>query len=116
MMVLSIMPMLGIEMLRIEASPAQITGIDKINRRYAVATYDDINHYLAPAITWQDLQALATGELPTGGKEAFVGYTAGEQTIILRLTYPERQLDVPVRTQAANLARYQQIDIRTLLQ
>lgn len=115
MMVLSIMPMLGIEMLRIEATPAQVTGIDKINRQYAVATYDDINRYLSPAITWHDLQALATGELPTGDKEAFVGYTAGNQTVMLRLVYPERQLDVPVRTQAANLARYQQIDIRTLL-
>ncbi len=116
MMVLSIMPMLGIEMLRIEATPAQVTGIDKINHRYAIATYDEINRYLAPSITWHDLQALATGELPTGDKEAFVGYTAGEQTIMLHLTYPERQLDVPVRTQAANLVRYQQIDIHTLLQ
>ena len=104
MLIISIMPMLGIEMLRIEATPTQITGIDKINR------------YLAPTVAWHDLQALATGELPTGDKEAFVGYTAGEQTIMLRLIYPERQLDVPVRTQAANLARYQQIDIRTLLQ
>lgn len=116
MLIISIMPMLGIEMLRIEATPTQITGIDKINRQYAVATYDDINRYLAPTVAWHDLQALATGELPTGDKEAFVGYTAGEQTIMLRLIYPERQLDVPIRTQAANLARYQQIDIRTLLQ
>ena len=115
MMVLSIMPMLGIEMLRIEATPAQVTGIDKINRRYAVATYDDINRYLTPSVTWHDLQAFATGELPTGDKEAFVGYTAGKQTIMLRIIYPERQLDVPVRTQAANLSRFQQTDIRQLL-
>lgn len=113
--ILSIMPMLGIEMLRIEATPEQITGIDKINRQYAVATYEEVNRYLSPAVSYHDLQALATGELPTGKDEAFVGYTAGKQTIMLRLTYPARQTDVPVRTRGADLTRYQQIDIKQLL-
>lgn len=113
--ILSIMPMLGIEMLRIEATPEQITGIDKINRQYAVATYEEVNRYLQPAVSYNDLQALATGELPTGKDEAFVGYTAGKQTIMLRLTYPARQTDVPVRTRGADLTRYQQIDIKQLL-
>lgn len=113
--ILSIMPMLGIEMLRIEATPEQITGIDKINRQYAVATYEEVNRYLQPAVSYNDLQALATGELPTGEDEAFVGYTAGKQTIMLRLTYPARQTDVPVRTRGADLTRYQQIDIKQLL-
>lgn len=113
--ILSIMPMLGIEMLRIEATPEQITGIDKINRQYAVATYEEVNRYLHPAVSYNDLQALATGELPTGKDEAFVGYTAGKQTIMLRLTYPARQTDVPVRTRGADLTRYQQIDIKQLL-
>ena len=115
MVVLSIMPMLGIEMLRIEATPEQITGIDKINRQYAVATYEEVNRYLSPAVSYHDLQALATGELPTGEDEAFVGYTAGKQTIMLRLTYPARQTDVPIRTRGADLTRYQQIDIKQLL-
>ncbi len=113
--ILSIMPMLGIEMLRIEATPEQITGIDKINRQYAVATYEEVNRYLSPAVSYHDLQALATGELPTGEDEAFVGYTAGKQTIMLRLTYPARQTDVAVRTRGADLTRYQQIDIKQLL-
>lgn len=113
--ILSIMPMLGIEMLRIEATPEHITGIDKINRQYAVATYEEVNRYLQPAVSYDDLQALATGELPTGEDEAFVGYTAGKQTIMLRLTYPARQTDVPVRTRGADLTRYQQIDIKQLL-
>ena len=113
--ILSIMPMLGIEMLRIEATPKQITGIDKINRQYAVATYEEVNRYLQPAVSYNALQALATGELPTGEDEAFVGYTTGKQTIMLRLTYPARQTDVPVRTRGADLTRYQQIDIKQLL-
>ena len=114
-LVISITPMLGIEMFRVEATPTQVIGIDKIHRQYAVATYDGINRYLSPALTWNNLQDLATAELPTGDKEAFVGYTAGKQTIMLRITYPERLLDIPVRTKAANLSRYQQIDIRQLL-
>lgn len=113
--VISVMPMLGIELLRIEATPDRIIGIDKINKQYTEVEYDEINHYLTPKIKWQDLQELASGEMPTGSQEAFVGYTVGKHTLMLKFTYPERQTDIPLRFPTGNLSRYQQIAFTNLL-
>lgn len=115
LVVISVMPMLGIELIRIEATPEHVMGIDKMNRRYAVVTYDEINQYLMPKVTWQDLQDLAAGELPTGEQEAFVGYTSGKHTVMLKIVYPARQTDVPLRLRKSDLSRYQATDIHTLL-
>ena len=41
MIVISVMPMLGMEMMRVEATPTQIIAIDKLHGRYAKATFAD---------------------------------------------------------------------------
>ncbi len=117
LVVLSIMPMLGIEMVRIEATPEKVIGIDKMNRQYAAMTYDEINSLLSPTLSWSDLQALASGEMPSETEgEAFVGYSAMGQTVMLRVIYPAIQKDVPVRAVHLNLSRYQEKTLTDLLQ
>ena len=111
MLIISVMPMLGIEMLRIEATPLQITAIDKVHGRYAVATYSEINNRLTPSLNWDVLQQICSAELPTGSQKARMRYSFGSDIIDLAITYPERQLDVPVRMTNARLDKYTQIDI-----
>ena len=115
MLVISVMPMFGIEMLRIEATPTEMTAIDKIHGQYARATYAELNTKLTPAINWDILQQLCSAELPTGNEKARLQYQFEDETIELVITYPERQLDVPVRVQQQRKDNYTQIEVSNLL-
>lgn len=111
MLVISIMPMLGLELLRIEATPTEVIGIDKIHNQYAKATYSELNRKLTPDISWTILQQLCTAELPTGTEKARVQYAFGEETVELIINYPPRKTDVPVRVNHQRLDKYTQVDI-----
>lgn len=112
MLIISVMPMLGIEMLRIEATPLQILAIDKVHGRYAISTYSELNKKLTPSINWDVLQQICSAELPTGSEKARMRYTYnGKETIDITINYPARQTDVPVRMTSARLDKYTQIDI-----
>ena len=115
MLVISVMPILGIEMVRLEATPVEMTGINKIDGTYATVTYAELNRTLTPSLNWDILQQVCSGELPTGDKTARLVYTMGDQEIVLKITYPERQLDVPVKVKHQNVSRYTKVDIRKWL-
>ncbi|MBO7457923.1 MAG: DUF4292 domain-containing protein [Paludibacteraceae bacterium] len=111
MLVISVMPMLGMEMLRIEATPIEITAIDKIHGQYAKATYAQLNNKLTPALNWDILQQLCTAELPTGDERARLVYMFNGERIELIVDYTPRKLDVPVRVGHQRLDKYTQVDI-----
>ena len=111
MLVISVMPMLGIEVYRIEATPDELIAINKLNHQYLRTDYQQVNRYVTPPLRWEDLQQIASNELPGG---PFVGYAIGEKTIALKITYPEKQTDVLVRTQHIDLSRYEQVVVENL--
>ena len=111
MLVISVMPMLGIEVYRLEATPDELIAIDKLNHQYLKTDYVRINRYVTPSLTWEDLQQIASNEVQGG---PFIGYAIGEKTIALKITYPEKQTDVPVRTQHIDLSRYEQVVVENL--
>ena len=111
MLVISVMPMLGMEVLRLEATPTQLTAIDKLHGQYAVTTYEALNNKLTPALTWEILQQMASAELPTGDQKARLQYALGNETVELVIDYTPRRLDVPVRVNAMRVDRYTKIDI-----
>lgn len=111
MLVISVMPMLGIEVYRLEATPDELIAIDKLNHQYLKIDYARINRYVTPSLTWEDLQQIASNEVQGG---PFIGYAIGEKTIALKITYPEKQTDVPVRTQHIDLSRYEQVVVENL--
>jgi len=111
MIVISVMPLMGMEMMRVEATPLELTAIDKLHGRYAKATYAELNNRLTPSLNWDVLQQLCSAELPTGSERARLVYSFGEQMIELVIVYPARKIDVPVRVTSLPLKKYQQIDI-----
>lgn len=111
MLIISIMPMFGIEMMRLEATPDEIIGIDKMHAQYAVTTFEAFNSKLIPSLTWADLQAFCTAELPLGSERARLYYTYGDELIEISISYPTRLTDVPLRMAHLPLTRYTQIDI-----
>ncbi len=115
MIVISVMPMLGMEMMRVEATPTQIIAIDKLHGRYAKATFADLNRQLTPSLNWDILQQLCTAELPTGSEKARLVYTFGKERLELIINYPPRKLDVPVRMTNQRLTKYTEIDVSKFL-
>ena len=111
MIVISVMPMLGIEMLRLEATPEELTAIDKIHGQYATTDFKQLNRQLTPRISWSILQQISSAELPTGAETAHLQYTLGNETIDIVMDYTERKLDVPVRMTKQRTDRYTKIDI-----
>ena len=115
MLVISVMPLLGIEVARFEATPLELTGINKFDGTYATITYAELNRTLTPSLNWDILQQTCTAELPTGSEKARLVYQLGEKTIELIIDYTPRRLDVPVRVSHQNLSRYKKIDINKWL-
>ena len=115
MIVISVTPMFGMEMMRVEATPTEIIAIDKLHGRYANATFAQINKQLTPSLNWDILQQKCTAELPTGDKKARLVYTFGKKQIELILDYPPRKIDVPVKMTNQRLTKYTEIDVSKFL-
>jgi len=111
MLVISVTPMLGIEMMRIEATPFEITGINKMDGTYASATFADLNRKLSPTLNWDVLQQVCSAELPTGAEHARLIYSLGDKTMEILIDYPIRKLDVPVKVFNIPTTKYTKIDI-----
>lgn len=111
MLVISVMPLLGMELMRVEATPFEMIVIDKFNGRYAKASFTDLNRKLTPSLNWDVLQQLCSAELPTGDEKARLFYSFGAETIELVVDYTPRKLDVPVKVTNQRLNKYTQIDI-----
>ena len=115
MIIISVMPMLGIEMARLEATPLEIIAIDKIHGRYAVGTFAELNRKLTPTLNWDILQQICTGELPTGDEKARLQYMFGEDLVQIIIDYTPRKLDVPVRMVNQRLDKYTRVDVSRFL-
>lgn len=111
MLVISVMPMFGMEMMRIEATPTEVTAIDKLHGQYAVATYAELNRQLTPELNWDILQQICAADLPTGPERARLQYVFHGEGIELVIEYAPRRIDVPVRVMHQRLDRYTQVDI-----
>lgn len=111
MLVISVAPMFGIEVYRLEATPFGVVGFDKLHGQYAKATYAEINRKLTPSLNWDVLQQLCSAELPTGDQRARLLYTFGDDTIELIVDYAPRRLDGQVRVNSLPVDKYTQVDI-----
>ena len=65
--VLSLQPLLGIELYRMEIQPQQITVIDKMNRRYVRMSYDELQKQTGLNVEFKDIQALLCNQIFTVG-------------------------------------------------
>lgn len=61
--IVSVQPLLGIELLRLEATPNEVVVVDKMNRRYVQMNYAELQKQIGMPVTYNDLQALVTDRL-----------------------------------------------------
>ncbi len=69
LMVLSIQPLLGIEMYRIELTPQCVMLIDKMSRKYVQSTYVELAERTGMPLTFRDIQAVFINRMFVVGKE-----------------------------------------------
>ncbi len=69
LMVMSVQPLLGIEMFRLELTPQHVLVIDKMNRKYVQATYAELAQRTGMPLTFRDIQAVFINRMFVVGKE-----------------------------------------------
>ena len=111
LLVISVTPIFGMEMFRLEATPTELIAIDKIHAQYAKAGYAEVNRKLTPSVNWDVLQQLCSAELPTGAERARLYYSYGDDQIELIVDYTPRRIDVPVKVNNLRVSNYTQVDI-----
>lgn len=65
--VLSLQPLLGIELYRMEILPQQVTVVDKMNRRYVRMTYEELQKQTGLNVRFDDIQAILSNHMFTVG-------------------------------------------------
>ena len=103
---LSVQPLLGIELLRVEMDPATIRVIDKMNRRYTDLSFADMAELTGFPVSFRDVQALLTEQLFVVGKDTtFLLNTPMEvttETTYTQLAYQQDLLTYRFRIDNAN--------------
>ena len=111
LIVLSVMPVMGIELFRLEATPDQVTIIDKLNRRYTIMTYEEINKLSPRRISYKMLQLL----INKAGKEINLDLQAGTHTLQLKANMGQREYNNQKEPQMVNTNKYKLVSLREIL-
>jgi hypothetical protein len=111
LIVLSVLPVMGIELFRLEATPDKVTIIDKLNRRYTIMSYEEINKLSPRRISYKILQLL----INKAGKEINLDLQAGTHTLKLKANMGQREYNNQKEPQMVNTNKYQQVSLREIL-
>jgi len=116
LVVISLQPMLGIEMARVEASKDSVWVFDKMNRRYAVLSYHDAAHKIHPVPSYKMIQDFVT-EPVTPKKSAKVSktFTAGEHRLQVDCSFSSREYDTLKKPSRQDTRKYKRVSLHTIL-
>ena len=73
--IISLQPVLGIELFRLELTPAEVIIIDKMNRRYVQMSYAEISEAVKMPITFADAQNVLMARMVVLGQPQSVLYS-----------------------------------------
>ncbi|WP_181214167.1 DUF4292 domain-containing protein [Phocaeicola faecicola] len=105
---LSVAPLLGIEVARLDITPEGLLAIERINKRYVQASFEEIRNSWQVDLSFNVLQSLFLNEiffpgklqLETGDARYFFVQTEGEDAVIRAKT--SKQFSYRFRTSAAD--------------
>ena len=107
LIILSIQPLPGMEMFRLEATPEDVIVFDKTSMEYIPLTYESLRPYFSSPITFKDIQDVATGAiLPRDRNKTLRAYSIAGRTVVLEISYPEIRTNVPVNTNRLPIVRF----------
>lgn len=109
--VLSLQPLLGIEVLRCELLPTEARVLDKLHRRYAVTDYQTMSHDAKTTVTFQTMEQLTEAIGNSGQQQVPIEQSGIKASIVLRSVTTNQ----PVSARALSTAGYQRVDMETLI-
>ena len=116
MVVVSVQPMLGIEMVRVEATPDSIWVFDKMNRRYLTMGYCELEQKTTKKITYKTIQDFASQPITDNKKDKIViEVTTGDNQLKLSSKFSNREyntLQAPTKTKTN---RYKRVSLEEIL-
>lgn len=114
-LIVSVSPVLGIELLRAEVTPNNLLLVDKMHKRYSLVTYEEANQLIVPAISYNDLQDICTGAIPINATNGQIAYRANGQNVRLSVKCSQSKIDAPLHIQRMTMQSYTQVNLKTLL-
>ena len=111
----SLMPIVGIEMFRIELTKTEATVIDKVNKRFTTVQMSEAESVLTPALKWTDLQQWFAAEGKNTGETTTMEYAFRGIELALKATYTNIVYDGAVNARPLRLDKYEQVSIYSLL-
>lgn len=115
LVVVSVQPMLGIEMLRMEATTDNIIIFDKMNRRYVSLTYPEIEATIGRKISYKTIQEFMSRQAKKDRDPLLLEFTYGEHHLKVSCKFSNREnntLQSPTRTKTD---KYKQVTLREIL-
>lgn len=109
LIILSVRPMMNIEVGRIEITPKEVKAIDKINHQYTTVPLTKTMP-VVPRIRWNDLQVFASGEKAQKGDKVTLTYLYKGHPVRLDMTYGDIVYDGPVPVRRLNVDKYKYVD------
>lgn len=116
LIILSLQPMLGIEMIRAEATKDSVILVDKMNRRYTVLHYDMLEMLVSPAPSFkmiQDYVTMSHNKKSQGQNE--LTFNFGKHTIKIKCAFTQREYNTLKMPKRQDLKKYKQTTLKEIL-
>lgn len=116
LVVLSLQPILGIEMFRLEATKDSILIIDKMNRRYTTLAYHWAGREIRPMPSFKMIQDFVTA--PTTPKikvSSERSFAFGAHEIGIKSTFSHREYNTLTVPKRIDLKKYKRVSLRDIL-
>lgn len=116
LIILSLQPMLGIEMMRAEATKDSVLLIDKMNRRYTVIHYNTFSKIVSPTPSFKMIQDYVTA--PQNNKKKNkneLSFQIGTHTINIKCAFTQREYNTLKTPKRQDLKKYKQTTLREIL-
>lgn len=116
LIILSLQPMLGIEMVRAEATKDSVLLIDKMNQRYTVLHYDMFQKLVTPAPSYRLIQDFVTApQKPNIKTKTEQSFEMGNHKIAIACSFTQREYNTLKSPKRLDLKKYKQVSLREIL-
>lgn len=116
LVVLSLQPMLGIEMVRIEASKDSVFVFDKMNRRYTALAYNDFEKQMKPTPSFKLIQDfVTTPQIPENKTKSQINFMIGKHNISIACTFSQRIYNTLKEAKRLDTNKYKRVSLREVL-
>jgi PBP1b-binding outer membrane lipoprotein LpoB len=118
LIILSLQPMLGIEMVRAEVTPDSIVLVDKLNKRYTVMDYSMFEQIAKPALSYKMIQDYVTAPQQQTKKKKSQGelrFQIGQHVLRIQCAFSQREYNSLKSPKRQDLKKYKQTTLREIL-